>query len=104
MALVLSRKQNETICLGEHVRMTVRSIKGNNVRIGFSAPQGVKVPEPTKLRTGESVDVGGGIKVFIAGVKGSVARFAVHTSKHIRIDRLEIRERKDMEMNPRNRH
>lgn len=40
--LVLSRKAKQVITAGE-VRITVTAIKGNTVRIGIDAPNGVRV-------------------------------------------------------------
>lgn len=36
--LVLSRKLGEEIVVGENIRLTVVSIRGNQVRLGFTAP------------------------------------------------------------------
>ena len=41
--LVLSRKVNEQIVIGNNVRMTVVSIRGNQVRIGFEAPPSISI-------------------------------------------------------------
>ncbi len=41
--LVLSRKVNEQIVIGNNIRMTVVSIRGDQVRIGFEAPLGVPI-------------------------------------------------------------
>ncbi len=41
--LVLSRKVNEQIVIGNDIRMTVVSIRGNQVRIGFEAPPSVSI-------------------------------------------------------------
>jgi len=41
--LVLSRKVNEQILIGNNIRMTVVSIRGNQVRLGFEAPQSVAI-------------------------------------------------------------
>lgn len=41
--LVLSRRENETIRLGNDITITVVSISGGRVRIGISAPTALRV-------------------------------------------------------------
>ena len=41
--LVLSRKQDETIRIGDDIRITVIAIQGDKVRIGIEAPQDVLI-------------------------------------------------------------
>ena len=41
--LVLSRRKDETIMIGDDIEITVVEIKGDTVRIGISAPQSVSV-------------------------------------------------------------
>ena len=41
--LVLSRKPNESILIGDSIRITVSSIRGSHVRIGIEAPASVPV-------------------------------------------------------------
>lgn len=48
--LVLSRKVNERVCIGDGITITVLRIKGNAVRIGFEAP------DDLRIRRGEHVD------------------------------------------------
>ncbi len=43
--LVLTRKLNEKIIIGDNVRITVVGVRGNHVRLGIEAP-----PEVTVLR------------------------------------------------------
>jgi len=41
--LVLSRKVDEQIIIGDNIRVTVVSIRGNQVRLGFEAPTTVPI-------------------------------------------------------------
>ena len=41
--LILTRKSNETLMVGDEVTVTVLGVKGNQVRIGVNAPREVAV-------------------------------------------------------------
>lgn len=41
--LILTRRIGETITIGSDIKITVLGIKGNNVRIGISAPKDVSI-------------------------------------------------------------
>lgn len=41
--LVLSRHENETIVIDGCIKITVVEIRGNQIRLGFEAPQDVSV-------------------------------------------------------------
>lgn len=41
--LVLSRKKNEVINIGDNIRITIVDVRGDNVRIGIEAPNDVSV-------------------------------------------------------------
>ncbi|MGI9429776.1 MAG: carbon storage regulator CsrA [Bythopirellula sp.] len=41
--LVLSRKTNETINIGDDITVTVLSVRGGKVRLGLDAPQEVPI-------------------------------------------------------------
>lgn len=41
--LVLSRKLNQEIVIGDNVKVTILKIKGNTVRLGIEAPRNVRV-------------------------------------------------------------
>ena len=41
--LVLSRKQDQDIVIGDNIRVRVLKIKGNTIRLGIEAPRDVKV-------------------------------------------------------------
>ena len=41
--LVLSRQSNETIIIGDNIRVTIVEVRGDKVRIGIDAPRDVTV-------------------------------------------------------------
>lgn len=41
--LVLSRRKDESIMIGENVEVVIVNIRGNNVRLGITAPKSVFV-------------------------------------------------------------
>ncbi len=41
--LILTRKSNESIVVGDHVRVVVVEIKGRQVRLGVEAPEDMKI-------------------------------------------------------------
>jgi carbon storage regulator len=41
--LVLQRREDETIVINEHVRITVLEVRGGHVRIGVEAPKDVLI-------------------------------------------------------------
>jgi carbon storage regulator len=41
--LVLSRRVGEEIVIGDNIRVTVVAIRGNQVRLGFTAPPDVSI-------------------------------------------------------------
>jgi carbon storage regulator len=41
--LILTRRVGETLMIGEQVTVTVLGVKGNQVRVGISAPKDVSV-------------------------------------------------------------
>lgn len=41
--LILDRKENESIMIGENVEITIVSIKGDHAKIGINAPLSIKV-------------------------------------------------------------
>ncbi len=41
--LVLTRKIGETIVIADNIRVTVVDIRGSQVRLGFTAPENVRI-------------------------------------------------------------
>lgn len=55
--LVLSRKINERILIGEHIRITLVATRGNQVRIGIEAPDDVPIFREELLRPADGSTV-----------------------------------------------
>jgi carbon storage regulator len=53
--LVLSRKEGEVIIIGDDIRVTVAEIRGNHVRLGFTAPPGVAIRREELPRKAENI-------------------------------------------------
>ena len=59
--LVLTRKQQEQIQIGDNIKITLIRVKGRTVRLGIEAPSGVRVLRTELLATEaetETVEVG----------------------------------------------
>ena len=59
--LILTRRMNETLMVGDDVRVTVLGINGNQVRIGVKAPRHIPVHRKEiydKIKKQESSDSG----------------------------------------------
>jgi carbon storage regulator len=41
--LVLSRKENQAIHIGDNIKLTVLRVRGKTIRIGFEAPEDVRI-------------------------------------------------------------
>ena len=53
--LVLGRKENETILIGDNIRITIVGRSGASVRIGVQAPNNVRILREEILIDGEPV-------------------------------------------------
>ena len=72
--LVLTRKLNEAIRIGDDIKITVVEVKGNQVRLGIEAPLSVpvyreelyrKVREENRLSAASSVEAFGKLKEIL---------------------------------------
>lgn len=52
--LVLTRKTNESICIGPGIEVMVVAVRGNRVRLGFRAPSDVSIQRKERLMRSES--------------------------------------------------
>ena len=41
--LVLSRKMNESICIGDDIQITILEVRGKRIRLGCSAPPHISI-------------------------------------------------------------
>lgn len=57
MALALTRKPNESILIGDAIRVTIISVKGEKVRISVEAPREVQVSRPDAKRQTKRAEV-----------------------------------------------
>ena len=62
--LILSRRTDESIVIGDEVTITILSVKGKQVRIGINAPPDVSVhrEEIYQRIQGDDAEVAGGIE------------------------------------------
>ena len=66
--LVLTRKQNESVQIDSAIQVTVVSIRKGRVKLGFSAPEHVRI-----VRT-ELVNGGSGVAVTEEGTRSQKAK------------------------------
>ncbi len=52
--LILTRKENESLFIGDDIEVTVLAIKGNQIRIGIKAPKDIDVHREEVYRRIES--------------------------------------------------
>ena len=57
--LVLSRKTNEIICIGDNIEVQVLQVSGNVVRLGIKAPREIRVIRNELKGRGEPKQHGG---------------------------------------------
>jgi carbon storage regulator len=41
--LVLSRKEGQSVMIGENIKVTILQIEGRNIRLGFEAPKDIEI-------------------------------------------------------------
>ena len=69
--LILTRRVGETLMIGDNVTVTVLGVKGNQVRIGVSAPKDVAVHR-------EEIYVSNSLPLSLAGVSSAAVILRVY--------------------------
>lgn len=70
--LILSRKQSESIRIGDDLVIHVKRIKGNRIRLGIEAPQDVQIRRGELSE--ETMDDSSGMRLLIETEVGKEAR------------------------------
>jgi carbon storage regulator len=52
--LILTRRVNESLVIGDNVTVTILGVKGNQVRIGVNAPRDVSVHREELVHKGDA--------------------------------------------------
>lgn len=82
--LVLSRKLNEQIIIGDNIRITVVAVRGNQVRLGFEAPRDVSIQRQElvfDLSPGSAGADDSGVALHRVGAGADLRACFAHASK-----------------------
>lgn len=66
--LVLSRKMNESICIGDDIQITILEVRGKRIRLGCTAPAHISI------RRTENIPASGNEAEPVARMKLAMAR------------------------------
>ena len=77
--LVLTRKTNESICIGPGIEVMVVAVRGNRVRLGFRAPSDVSIQRKERLMGSEPQPTAGAQPDPVRPMPERRARLHVHS-------------------------
>ena len=84
--LILTRRPQEAIYIGDTIKVTISSIKGNLIRVRTASPELLVVTR----KVGESINIGKDIRVTPLSIKGMQVRLGIEAPKDISVHREEI--------------
>ena len=87
--LILTRRPQEAIYIGDTIKVTISSIKGNLIRVRTASPELLVVTR----KVGETINIGKDISVTPLSIKGMQVRLGIEAPKDISVHREEIYER-----------
>ena len=70
--LILTRKDNESLFIGDDIKITVLGVKGNQVRIGIDAPKDIDVHREEVYRRIESEENSNSSSKFTLSLNKSI--------------------------------
>lgn len=89
--LVLSRKKNGVIRIGDDIKIIVIEVREDSVRLRIKAPRHLRVDhlEVSRKRS-EVIRLGNGIEVMVVDIRGHKVRLGISAPRHIPVDREEV--------------
>lgn len=54
--LVLTRKENESLVIGDNIKITILAVKGGQVRVGIEAPSEVSIHREELLQKPQDIE------------------------------------------------
>jgi carbon storage regulator CsrA len=75
--LVLTRKSQDSIRIGDHIKVTVLRIKGNTVRIGVEAPEDVRIVRGELPHFGDPSENSDNSSIEVAAIRKPAAGLGV---------------------------
>lgn len=92
--LILTRRIDESIKIGDDVTATVLDIRKHQVRFGVKAPQDVPVHRDDDYQAvGESIRIGDSVTVTAVAFQGNQVRIGISAPRDVAVHREEIYKR-----------